>query len=226
MKIVGFVPSKLNSQRLPRKNVKKLGGVPLVNYALRTMNKAKQVGDVVIFASEPSICRYIEDGLRFRFLKRPGYLDTQKAKVQDFVGEFIARVDADIIVLLHITSPFIKPSTIKECIDKVVSGKYDSAFAAVELRKFCWYKGSPLNYRLDRPIPRTQDIEPVFAEQSGLYIFRAELFKKKQQRVSAKSFVKIVDDIEGHDIDTPEDLRLAEIILSNRIREKCNVKKR
>lgn len=60
MRIVGFVPSKLNSERVPRKNVRKLGNVPLVNYALRTLNQVKQLDDIIIFASEPSIINYNE----------------------------------------------------------------------------------------------------------------------------------------------------------------------
>ncbi len=215
MRIVGFIPSKLNSERVPFKNIRSLGGVPLVNYVLRTLNKIEQINENIIFASEPSIKKHIESGLRYTFMERPEYLDTQKAKVQDFISEFLKRDKADIVVLLHITSPFIKHETISECISRVVSGKYDSACTTLALHKFCWYKGKPLNYVLNSPIPRTQDLEPVVIEQSGLYVFRRELFEKYNQRISANSFFLTVDQFEGHDIDTPEDFELAEMILKS-----------
>lgn len=212
MRIAGFVPSKLNSERLPGKNIKPLAGVPLVNYCLRTLNAVKDIDETVIFASEPSISAHIEKTVSYCFLKRPEYLDTQQARVQDFVLEFLKADPADIVVLLHITSPFIRPRTVADCLEKVRSGGYDSAFAAVAMRKFCWFKGRPLNYALDKPTPRTQDLEPVIVEQSGLYVFKRELFLRCGQRTSQRSFIRLIDEYEAHDIDTPEDFQLAELI--------------
>ena len=218
MRIVGFVPSKLNSERLPGKNVLPLGGVPLVNYGLRTLNKVELIDDIVIFASEPSITKYIEDGLKYTFLERPVYLDSNEAKVQDFVGEFLRRDKAEIIVLYHITSPFIKPETVSECVEKVLSGEHDCAFTAQVFRKFAWFGGKPLNYSLEEAIPRTQDLEPVIFEQSGFYVFKREVFEKEAQRVTSNPYIKFVDRFEGHDIDTGEDLRFAEFILEKHFR--------
>jgi len=217
MRITGFVPSKLNSERLPRKNVIALGGLPLANYAVRILNQVPAINDVVIFASEPEICKYIQKDLKFKFLKRPHYLDTNTATAQDFISEFLKLDSADIIVLLHITSPFIKPETVSECIKKVASGEFDSAFVAFELKKFAWYVGKTLNYDLEKPIPRTQDIEPVIIEQTGLYVFKRSLFEKKKQRVSRDSYIKVIDRFEGHDIDTREDFDLAELILKTKL---------
>jgi CMP-N-acetylneuraminic acid synthetase len=214
MRTVGFVPSKLNSERVPFKNIKELGRIPLVNYTLRALNKVLSIDDIIIFASEPSICDYIQHGLRYSYLERPAFLDTQEAKIQDIIGEFLKRDNADTVVLLHITSPFLKPLTITECIEKVNSGEHDSAFTAYEIRKFCWFRGSPLNYSLDRPTPRTQDIDPVIVEQSSLYVFKREVFEKTGQRISKNAYVKYIDHFEGHDIDTPEDFRIAELIVN------------
>lgn len=214
MRTAGFVPSKLNSERLPFKNIKDLGGIPLVNYTVRALNKVSSIDDVIIFASEPSICNHIRHGLKFSFLERPEYLDSQEARIQDIIGEFLKRDNADTIVLLHITSPFLKAETISECIDKVNSGEYDSAFTANEIRKFCWFRGRPLNFSLDAPTPRTQDIDPVIVEQSSLYVFKRHVFEKTGQRISDKPYIKRVDHFEGHDIDTPEDFRVAELIVN------------
>lgn len=214
MRTVGFVPSKLNSERLPFKNIKDLGGIPLVNYTVRALNKVPSIDDVIIYASEPSICEYIQHGLRYKFLKRPAYLDSQETKIQDILREFLNQDKADTIVLLHITSPFLKSNTINECVEKVNSGEYESAFTANEIRKFCWFRGKPLNFSLEEPTPRTQDIDPVIIEQSSLYVFKRHVFEITGQRISGKSYIKYVDHFEGHDIDTPEDFRIAELIVN------------
>lgn len=219
MRTVGFIPSKLNSERVPLKNIKELGGIPLVNYTVRTLNKVALIDDVILYASEPSICGYIQHGLKYNFLERPDYLDTQEAKIQDIIKEFLRQNNADIIVLLHITSPFLKPQTIAECVEKVISGGYDSAFTAYEIRKFCWFRGTPLNYSLNMPTPRTQDIDPVIVEQSSLYVFKRDVFEKTGQRISPNPYIKYIDHFEGHDIDTPEDFRIAELIVNTGLYE-------
>lgn len=100
-KIVGFIPSRLNSERVPQKNIRKLGGIPLVNYTVRSLDKVPEIDEVVIYASEPSICTYIEQGLRYRFVARPVFLDTQTARIQDIIEQFLKETDADIVVLLQ-----------------------------------------------------------------------------------------------------------------------------
>ncbi|MCP4652329.1 MAG: acylneuraminate cytidylyltransferase family protein [Candidatus Omnitrophica bacterium] len=213
MRTVGFIPSRLNSQRLPSKNIKELGGVPLVNYTVRALNKVSDIDEVVIFASEPSICEHIQPGLKYKFLKRPDTLDDQNTTIQDLIREFLKLDSADTVVLLHITSPFLKPETIVDCLGRVNSDEYDSSFTAYAINKFCWFNGKPLNYSLDKPTPRTQDIDPVVAEQSSLYVFKREVFEKTGQRISTRPYVKNINHFEGHDIDTPEDFKIAELIV-------------
>ena len=211
MKVVAFAPSRLNSQRVPRKNIKMLGRTYLVNYALRAMNVVNSVDDVVMFAAEPSICDYIDDGIKYRYLKRPEFLDTKEAKVQDLMREFLKLDNSEIIVMFHITSPFLRPKTIDECIGKVRSGEYESAFTALRINKRCWFKGRPLNYNIK--YSNKQTIEPVIVEHS-LYVFKRNVFEATSQRISSNSYIKIVDSLEGHDIDTPEDFKIAELIVN------------
>ena len=214
VRIVGFVPSKLQSERIPFKNIKPLGGIPLVNYSVRTLNRVPFIEETALFASEPSICQYLEPGTQCRFIRRPSFLDSQTTTIQDLIREFLAVCPADIVVLLHITSPFLRHETITECIEAVRSGRHDSALTVLELRKFCWFRGKPLNYSLDHPTPRTQDVDPVYVEQSSLYVFRSKVFHETGQRISQNPYFKHIDHFEGHDIDTEEDFRVAELIVN------------
>lgn len=210
MKIVAFTPSRLNSQRVPQKNIKMLGRMPLVNYVFETMGKIESLDEVVIFASEPSICAYIKDGIKYSYLKRPASLDTQEAKVQDLIREFLKLCDADIIAMFHITSPFLRRETILECLQKVKSEDYNSAFTAFRVDRRCWFKGMPLNFSVDDKTVHCH--EAVIVEHS-LYIFKREIFETTGQRISSNPYIKIIDHFEGHDIDTPEDFRIAELIV-------------
>lgn len=213
--VVGFVPSKLNSKRLPRKNILPLGGRPLINWVLETLSTSK-VDESIVYAADREVQTYIEPDLPYRFVSRPHWLDSDEATVQDFVGSFLDQVDAEVVVLLHATSPFIKTSTVNACVDAVLSGSHASAFTALELQRFAWFRGRPLNYSPELPTPRTQDLESVLIEQSGLYVFTRELFEATGQRIAGDPYIHPIDTFEGHDIDTPDELELAELILSAR----------
>ena len=191
----------------------------MVNHVLRTLAEVATLDESVVYASSDDIMSYVEVEPAPRFVQRPEWLDGDDAKVQDFVGGFLAQVDCDVVALLHITSPFISTSSVEACVDAVVSGGHSSAFAAIELRKFCWFEGKPLNYAIDRPTPRTQDLEPVIVEQSGLYVFTRELFEATGSRIGPDPYIHIVDTIEGHDIDTPEEFEMAEMIARSRMSE-------
>ena len=217
MRVVGFVPSKLNSERLVRKNVKPLGGRPLVNFVLETLARTT-TDENIVFAGSDEVVEYIEQTLPFRFVQRPAWLDEDGAKVQDFVGAFLAAVPCDVVVLLHVTSPFISSATVESCIEAVTSGRHESAFAALEFQRFAWFRGTPLNYSLDGPTPRTQDLEPILVEQSGLYVFTRDLFERTGRRIAEHPYIHAVDQIEGHDIDTADEFALAEAMLLQRDR--------
>lgn len=213
MKTIALVPSRLNNKRMLSKNVRELGGVPLVNYTIKTLNRIDIIDEIVVFASEPSVCAYLGKGLNYRYLERPDFLDKDETTTQEIIAEFLKEVNAEIIVLWHITSPFLRAKTIRECIDKVISGEHDSALTAFELKKFCWFEGKPLNYELDAPTPKTQSLKPVIVEQSALYVFTEEVFRNGERRIGKTPFIKFIDHLEGHGIDTEEDFAIAEMIV-------------
>lgn len=210
MKIAAFVPIRLNSKRVVGKNLKMLGDKPLLQHILETLVKVPQISDVYVYCSQESIIPYLPQGVKF--LKRSTTLDSDETLGKEIYDAFVKEVDADIYMLAHTTSPFIKCDTIGNAIDKVVSGEHDSAFSAQKIQTFTWYNGKPLNYSL-KEIPRTQTIEPVFVETSAFYIFRREVWTQMHQRVGNTPYMAIVDAIEGIDIDYPEDFEFATKII-------------
>lgn len=122
-------------------------------------------------------------------------------------------IDSDIYVYAHATAPFITVETMKQCIVAVKSGEYDSAFCAIKLQDYLWKNGEPLNFDAAN-IPRTQDLEPIYQETSGVYVFTKEVFKNYKRRIGKKPFIKEVSFKESIDIDNPEDFYLAEALVN------------
>lgn len=213
MKTVAFVPIRLNSQRVAGKNLRMLGDAPLMCHILRTLKQVAEIDEVYVFCSDERIREHLPEGVRF--LRRSEELDRDTTLGREIYDSFTSLVDADLYVLAHATSPFIRATTLSEALLRVRSGDFDSAFSAECIRTFAWYGGQPLNYAPDN-IPRTQTIEPVYIETSAFFIFPRALWRDRHRRIGDRPYMAVVDRIEGMDIDYPEDFAMAEIIVAGR----------
>lgn len=206
LKVVAFVPIKLNSQRLPHKNILPIKGKPLCAHICGTLSETAGIDETYVYCSEERVTEYLPEGVRL--LLRDPYLDGDLVKGKEIYERFIRTVDADIYLLAHTTSPFIRKSSIETALSKVRSGEYDSAFSAEKKQTFCWFQGKPINYELT-DVPRTQDIEPVWVETSAFFIFRKEIFTEHGRRIGFHPYIQEVSGIETVDIDTKEDYDFA-----------------
>lgn len=210
MKIVAVVPMKLNNRRLPQKNTKAFtNGKPLCYYILSTLKKIHMIDDIYVYCSNPNIKDFIPDGIKF--LKRSVMLDLDTTKMNEVLRNFASDVPADVYVMTHTTAPFIKAESISKGLNAVLSGKYDSSFAAKKIQDFLWKDGAPFNYQLD-DIPRTQDLPPLYEETSGFYIYKNDVIKELNRRIGEKPFIVEVGEIESIDIDEADDFIIADAI--------------
>lgn len=212
MKTIAFITIKLNSQRLPNKNILPLGGQPLSWHICNTLLKCETIDEIYIYCSEERVMDYVPHNSKIIFRRRSNWLDGDSILAQDTYQAFVNEVDADIYVAALTTAPFVAATSIDSAVKKVQSGQYDSAFSAKKIQTFIWYQGKPLNYSPES-IPRTQDLDPVLVETSGFFVFKKELWTTYQRRIGFKPYIQIVDDIEAVDIDTKEDYEFAERII-------------
>lgn len=213
MKVVSFIPIKLNNQRLPGKNTMLLNGRPMCDYIFSTITNVESIDEKYVYCSDEAIIPYIkpyqDKGLRF--LKRDTSLDGFQVKGLEIIERFVNDVDADIYVLTHVTQPFTKSSSIEQALEKVVSGEYDSAFSAVVLQDYMWTNGKPFNYDM-KNIVRTQDLDPIYMETGAFFIFRKEVFTELRQRIGNKPYIFEIDQFEAVDVDTAEDFEFAKAV--------------
>ena len=211
MKIIAIMPIKLNNERLPGKNTMILGNKPLLQHQLYAALSANILDKIYVFCSDSGICEYLPEGVTF--LQRDKALDLPTSNFNQIFTAFSEEVESDIYVYIHATAPFITTDTITECIRAVASGRYDSAFCATKIQDFLWKDGEPLNFDASN-LPRSQDLEPIYRETSGVYVFTREVFDKLHRRVGNNPYIKEVTFKEAVDINNPEDFRLAEAMLN------------
>lgn len=210
MKIAAFATVKLNSQRVPYKNLQMVGSHPLCYHIVNTALQVKNIDSVYVYCSDEKVIDYIP--AEAKFLKREKWLDGDDIKAKHTYTAFLNDIEADIYIALCTTSPFTRSESLANALDQVINHGYDSAFSAKRLQTFAWYGGKPINYDPEN-IPRTQDMTPVYVETSAFFIFPRALWLKHGRRIGFNPYVQEVGDIEGIDIDEPEDLEFARLVV-------------
>jgi len=217
MRVAAVVHAKGKSERLPNKNLRKLGGKPLICHAIKNACDAKLVNDVYI-DSEDDIILKVGIACGAKPLKRPQYL------ANNFItGDDLAYWQAqslpqyDIIVQVVPTSPFIKPKTIDECIGNVVTG-YNSSFTATSEKLYTWSKKHPTesltpDYYKDGKLLNSKELPYTFVEHTGLYAFKTKYAFENKKRIDPNNFRGVpINYIEAVDINYESDFEIAEVI--------------
>ena len=210
MTTLAVMPIKLKNERCPGKNIRMLGDKPLLQYELDNLKETGLCDSICVYCSSEDIVSYLPNGVEFK--KRSELLDLPNSNFSQIFSAFISENNADIYIYAHATAPFITVQTMCQCIEAVMSGKYDSAFCALKLQDYLWKDGEPLNFDA-ADLPRTQDLDPIYQETSGVYVFTKNVFEKYHRRVGVRPFIKEVSLKEAVDIDNPEDFLLAEALL-------------
>ena len=218
MNVAAYIPIKLNNERAPGKNIMQLSdGTPLCQFMFNTISEVNEINKIYCYCSKRDIISFLSG--RVEFLQRDSWLDTADAKCQDIIDSFLKIIKADIIVLAHVTSPFLKADSIRKCVNAVISGEYDSAFTAAKVQDFLWENGKPLNFN-PKNIARTQDLPIIYKESVGCYVFTRESYEKNRRRIGVNPYICEINKIEEMDIDYPEDFEIANAVYMNILKEK------
>jgi CMP-N-acetylneuraminic acid synthetase len=160
MKIIGYIPARLGSERVKLKNLKSINGRPLVSYAI---GQVKQVSNVDAFylntESEQIADVARELGLPV-FLRDP-FLARAETLTDDIVVDFVTRFPCDVVLIVNPTAPLLTSETIESFVETFKSTRPDSLFSTTTVRRHAVYDGIPINFDPQKKSPRTQDLKPV-----------------------------------------------------------------
>lgn len=210
MKTAVFIPIKANSERVPGKNFRVLNGKKLYEYICEHVKQADVFDDVYIDTNSDEIAVYAKEQ-GFLVIERKPELAKNSANGNDLlVYHYEQYPDYDYYFQLFATAPYLQPETIRECFNKLVSSEeYDSCFTATKNHGFYWLADNPVNYR-PGILPRSQDMLPVIEETTGLYGITKNSLERYRCRIGRRPYIHIVSKFEAVDINTEEDLKVAE----------------
>lgn len=212
MKTACFIPIKSNSERVPGKNFRLLNGKKLYEYICEHVLQAAVFDDIFVDTNSEEITEYAQN-MGFHTILRKPELAQNTANGNDLlVYHYSLYPEYDYYFQAFATAPYLQPETIRRCFEKLVSSeKHDSCFTATENHGFYWLNGTPINYR-PGILPRSQDMAAVIEETTGLYGIQRDSLERYRCRIGRKPYIFPVSKFEAVDINTEEDLSVAQYV--------------
>ncbi len=218
--VVAIVPMKGHSARVPKKNLRPMCGRPLYHWITKTLLAAKGVDRVVIETDSDEIEADVAASFPdITVLRRPVHLHGDDTPMNAVLDNAMRQLPQDAIFLQsHSTNPLLKVATVEKALaDYLADGDHDSLFAVTRWQtRFFWADGRPVNHNPDELLP-TQDLPPLYEENSNLYIFTRDSFDKRGHRIGTAPKMYEMEYIEAVDIDEIQHFDLAEALLERAI---------
>jgi len=219
LKIVALVPMRHHSQRVPRKNYREMAGRPLYHHILNTLNDCPEIDSIVVDTDSEIIIEGLRVDLpQVLIIERSTALRADDISMNDVLLFDTDQVPADLYIQTHSTNPLLRSETISNAIKSFhkQSDEYDSLFSVTRLQTRLWDENTkPVNHD-PNILLQTQDLPPIFEENSCIYIFTAERLRERKNRIGEKPMMFEIKPDEALDIDEESDLMIADIILKNR----------
>ena len=211
-----LLPMKGHSERVPNKNMKLFNGRPLYHAVMLELERCELVTQVLINTDSDRIAEdAVTNFSKARIVQRPAELKGDLVSMNRIIEHDLLTCSADHFIQTHSTNPLLKAETLSKAAAAYLRdlASYDSVFSVTRLQtRLYTADASPVNHNPQELI-RTQDLAPLFEENSCFYIFsRSSFLASGGRRIGLKPRLFEMDKLEAVDIDEPEDFFLAELL--------------
>ena len=214
-RIVALVPMRHQSQRVPGKNYRLLAGRPLYQHIISTLLQCPDIDEIVVDTDSPVVM----EGLRTAFpkvhvLERPEHLRADAISMNEILAYDTSQVEADFYLQTHSTNPLIRPETVTKALQAFLASypAHDSLFSVTRLQTRLWDQlGRAINHN-PAVLLQTQDLPPVYEENSCLYIFTRQKLLAHRNRLGERPLMFEIDPAEAWDIDDEIDFLIVDLL--------------
>jgi len=218
-KITALVPMKGHSERVPHKNVRPLMGKPAFHWIMETLSKSKYITEILVNTDSKEIAESASTNFdKVKVLERPDFLLGDMVSIQPLIEYDIEQTSAEYFLQTHSTNPLLTVESVDRAIEAFFAQtEHDALFSVTEVKqRYYWPDGTGINHD-PKHLIRTQDLEPIFHENSCFYIFSKETNHKIKSRLGSKAMMFPINELEAADIDDMEDFYWAEFLLKRRL---------
>ena len=216
--IVALVPMRHHSERVPGKNYRVLAGKPLYGYIIETLLTCPEINQIVVNTDSPTIEEGISDQYpSVKLIQRPSHLCGDMVPMNEILLYDIEQVPADFYLQTHSTNPLLRAETISRAIQTFLADRErTSLFSVTRVQTRLWSEdGKPLNHN-PKELLRTQDLPPVYEENSCIYLFSRSTLLESKNRLGESPRLFEIDPSEAWDIDDEIDMSIVESLIERR----------
>jgi CMP-N-acetylneuraminic acid synthetase len=210
-----MVPMKAHSERVPDKNIREFNGKPLFYWIFQTLSEVAGVSRIILDTDAERIAEMVLKYFPDIFVSiRPERLRGDLVATNSLIEYILALFpEQDFFLQTHATNPCLQAGTIRRAIELFTADpQHDSLFSVTRLQTRLFDKDfKPLNHDPYKLL-RTQDLAPMYEENSNLYLFSRSSFQSTGARIGRRPFLFEMGRLEAYDIDTEEDFLLAQIL--------------
>lgn len=220
--IAAIVPMRHSSERVKGKNYRDFGGKPLYRHIVGSLLACPSIQQVVIDTDSPFI---LEDAAKHfpavRLLERPEHLRAGEIPMNDVLLHTTGQLEADFFLQTHSTNPLLSAATIEKGVQLFLKNFpiYDSLFTVTRLQTRLWDSLARAVNHNPNILLRTQDLPPIYEENSCMYIFSRDILLKKHNRLGDRPYMLEITREEAQDIDEEIDFRIAEFMYLAKTRQ-------
>jgi len=219
--ITALLPMKLHSERVENKNFRIIAGKPLYKWMLDKLVTVEEVDRIIINTdAEPSIFKEYTEAGKVYVNPRPAELCGDFVSMNEIIANDLELNMGDDFFMTHTTNPLLSISTILAAIETYSTRdktNYDSMYSVTKFQaRFNFENNTPINHS-PGSLLRTQDLPPLFMENSCFFIFNRNQFVKNKSRVGDSPMMFETPQLESIDIDTEEDWYLAQLLLKENL---------
>jgi CMP-N-acetylneuraminic acid synthetase len=215
-RIVALVPMRHDSERVPAKNRRAFLGRPLYTYIINTLIKSKYMDRIIVDTDSEEIKKCIceEYDRKIEVIDRPRTLLGGDTSMNEIIAHDISVIDAEYYLQTHCTNPLLRTETVDTAIECYLDHHHecDSLFTVTKRQSRLWNKDKKAINHDPTILGKTQDLMPVFEENSCIYLFSKRSFNVSKNRIGSNPLMYDIDRIEAVDIDNEEEFKLAEML--------------
>ncbi len=215
--IVALLPMRHHSQRVPGKNFRSLAGKPLFHHIITSLLTCPEITQVVVDTDSPPIKHGLQEHFpQVTILERPEHLRADDIATNEVLIYDISQVQADFYLQTHSTNPLLRSETISKAVQTFISNYpvYDSLFSVTRMQTRLWdQSGMAINHD-PAILLQTQDLPPVYEENSCLYIFKRQTLLARRNRLGERPMMFEINPPEAWDIDEELDFQIVEWLMT------------
>lgn len=215
-RLTALMPMRHSSERVPGKNYRPFGdGRPLFHHMLETMLACPLIDDVVIDTDSP----VVKEQCAAKFpsvivLDRPEHLRDGATPMNDVLLHDCAQTPSQFYLQTHSTNPLLPLATLTRAIETFFANYpvYDTLFSVTRVQTRFWDSLARAVNHNPNILIRTQDLPPLYEENSCLYIFEGKLLAERHNRIGLRPYLFQIERREAQDIDEEIDFEIADMM--------------